>query len=194
MSLSAEEACVDPETPSFPPSGYAWADDAGMGVMCGDSYALGGDRDADWAKRILDILTEQSPTVGEAWARIPLSCSGWSIAPKYAFTGPFGSPAPDAESPDDTPAAPLLILNPRYDHATPLGNALALSEMHGDSAVVIQESAGHCALMVSKSECTARIVREYFATGKVPESGKSCEADCTASIPFAPCPGFIEGM
>jgi len=86
----------------------------------------------------------------------------------------------------------MLILSARYDHATPLENAFALSRMHEGSAVVVQESVGHVALSVSTSECTAKIVREYFDTGRLPVNGTSCAADCEAGIPFKACPGVFE--
>jgi len=47
------------------------------------------------------------------------------------------------------------------------------------------------AMFTSASDCTTKIVSEYFASGKLPANGTSCEVDCTASIPFTPCPGFL---
>ena len=186
------ESCVETES-GAPPPPHPWTNDGGMGVLCGDSNDNSGVRDAAWAWNLTRVLHQQSPTFGEAWSRIPLSCSGWTVSPKYSFTGPFGSPAPLETGPTaETPSAPMLILSTHLDHATPLENAYALSERHGGSAVVIQESIGHCALLSSKSECTARLLREYFDTGKVPKSGTVCKEDCSASIPFKACPGFIE--
>lgn len=148
------ESCVAFQ-PGAPPPPHPWTNDGGMGVLCGDSNDSSGTRGTAWAKNVSDFLTEQSPTFGEAWSRIPLACSGWSVSPKYAFAGPFGSPAPPESGPTaDTPSAPMLILSTHLDHATPLANAYALSKKHGGSSVVIQESIGHCALMASKSECS----------------------------------------
>ncbi|KAL2134078.1 hypothetical protein VTI74DRAFT_1074 [Chaetomium olivicolor] len=167
-------------------------DDAAKAIICGDSQVSAGRRDYAWAQQTVARLVNQSSTVGEAWTKVPLACAEWSFKPTYAFSGPFGSPAPDRSSKqhDKTPLAPLLILSTRTDHATPLANAFALSKLHGASAVVVQESVGHCALLSSPSMCTIGYVREYFATGKVPKNGTICQPDCVPEIPFKACPGL----
>lgn len=176
---------------NYTPLEYTWFVEAGMGVFCGDSAADAGRRDEAWARQAVAYYANQSFTTGEAWARLPLSCSGdWPFKPKYAFRGPFGSPAPGSKPADRAPAAPLLILSPRHDHATALSNAYAMSRRHSGSAVVVQESTGHCALLTSSSECTRRIVREYFKSGRVPPNGTTCKEDCSPSIPFRSCPGL----
>ncbi|KAH7347161.1 TAP-like protein-domain-containing protein [Plectosphaerella cucumerina] len=164
--------------------------EAGMSVLCGDSAADAGERNISWARNIVDKLEKQSPTTGESWARIPLACSGWKYQPSHVFRGPFGHKDFEATSPEDKPAAPLFILSTRYDHATPLANAEYLSTLYPGSAVLIQEGWGHCALLTSKSKCTAKHLRTYFDTGKVPVNGETCEEDCTPSIPWKECADF----
>ncbi len=182
------DVCTEPPVTS-PPQVYNFADEATTGIICGDSQASAGNRNLSWAASTVARITNQSPTIGEAWARILLACAEWQVEPPYAFSGPFGSPAPGNGS-ADAPAAPLLILSTRTDHATPLANAFALSRLHGGSAVVVQESVGHCALLSSVSPCTYGIVREYFHTGTVPPNGTVCEAECVPSIPYKACPGL----
>ncbi|EEY16959.1 conserved hypothetical protein [Verticillium alfalfae VaMs.102] len=187
-----KDVCVVPGD-YYPPQNYTWDSEAGMGVLCGDSAIKAGERNnVSWAASIVEQLDAQSPTAGEPWARIPLSCSGWTFQPKYAFRGPFGHLDLDLSKTEDKPAAPLLILSTRHDHATPLANAEHLSTLYPGSAVVIQESVGHCALVTSRSECTAQHLRTYFDIGKVPRSGTTCEEDCSPGIPFVPCPGFAD--
>ncbi|KAG7133035.1 putative hydrolase like protein [Verticillium longisporum] len=187
-----KDVCVVPGD-YYPPQNYTWDSEAGMGVLCGDSASKAGERNnVSWAESIVEQLDAQSPTAGEPWARIPLSCSGWRYRPKYAFRGPFGHLNLDLSKAEDKPAAPLLILSTRHDHATPLANAEHLSTLYPGSAVVIQESVGHCALITSRSECTAQHLRTYFDVGKVPRSGTTCEEDCSPGIPFVPCPGFAD--
>jgi len=163
------------------PVSCAWCGEAAFGILCGDSAATATQRvrNVSWAREEVDILQQQSPTAGEPWTRVPLACVDWQFKPKHAFAGPFES------------TTPLLILSNRYDPATPLANAYALSRNHKGSAVVVQESYGHSAVITSTSNCTAQIVREYFSSGKLPANGTSCEADCPASIPFKPCPGIF---
>ncbi|KAK3375754.1 TAP-like protein-domain-containing protein [Lasiosphaeria ovina] len=170
---------------------YAWAGEAAMGVFCGDSAAAAGRRDnASFAADIVSFLTKQSPTVGESWLRLPVSCSGWTFQPPYTFRGPFGSAVGNSSN----SSSPMLILSTRHDHATPLANAYALSQAHGGSAVVVQESFGHTALLTATSDCTAGIVRECFKSGTLPASGTVCKqnSDCEPAVPFKACPGFSE--
>lgn len=186
------DVCSEPPRTS-PPQSYNFADEAATGIICSDSQASAGDRNLAWAAATVARITNQSSTIGEGWTKIPLACAGWPFAPPYAFRGPFGSPAPGNGSAEDAPAAPLLILSTRTDHATPLANAFALSGLHGGSVVVVQESVGHCALLSSVSQCVYGIVREYFDTGAVPVNGTVCEAECVPSIPYKACPG-LPGM
>lgn len=186
-----EDVCTKPSE-SYPRPNFSWDSESAIGVLCGDSAADAGERNISWAQGIVESLNAQSPTTGEPWSRIPLSCSGWKYRPKYAFRGPFGSASPDTSQSDSTPLTPLLILSTRYDHATPLANAESLSELFPGSAVLIQESVGHCALIASKSSCTAEHMRSYFDTGKAPSNRIVCQEDCSPSIPSKPCPGFAE--
>ncbi|KAL2171368.1 hypothetical protein VTG60DRAFT_3010 [Thermothelomyces hinnuleus] len=167
-----DEACQAPDT-ADPPAAYSWAYEAAVGVFCGDTYASAGARNLSWARDAVRQQAEVSFTTGEVWSRLLLSCAGWEFEPKYAFRGPFGG------------RAPLLILSNWSDHATPLRNAYALAELHRGSAVLVQEAAGHTTLFAAQSECIARAIREYFATGKLPQKG----ATYTSTFACAPC-GF----
>lgn len=180
------DVCTQESPNTSPPKSYNFADEASTGIICSDSQASAGTRDLAWAASTVARVTNQSSTIGEAWSKVPLACAEWPFAPPYAFKGPFGSPAPK----NGSDAAPLLILSTRTDHATPLANAFSLSRLHGGSAVVVQESVGHCALMASVSLCTYGIVREYFHTGKMPTNGTVCEAECAPAIPYKECPGL----
>lgn len=182
------DVCTETEA-TDPPQSYPFLNEAATGIICGDSQAQAGTRDLAWAASTTASIANQSTSIGESWARFALACADWPLAPPYAFAGPFGSPAPDNTT--NTPAAPLLILSTRTDHATPLSNAYALSRLHGGSAVVVEEAVGHCALLASASQCVYGIVREYFHTGTVPANGTVCQPDCVPSIPFKDCPGLF---
>jgi autophagy-related protein 17 len=187
--------CTEPPATIPPPlEAYTFANEATTGILCADSLASAGTRDLAWAESVVGTLVNQSRTSGEGWAQVPLVCANWpaSLAPPYAFSGPFGSPAPSDDDADNTPAAPMLILSTRTDHVTPLANAYALSRLHGGAAVVVEEAVGHCALLSATSACVNAIVREYFHTGTVPANGTVCEADCAAAIPRRDCPGLPE--
>jgi len=181
------DVCTDGTPATSPPKSYDFIDEASTGIICGDSQASAGTRDLAWAASTVARITNQSSTIGEAWTKVPLACADWSFSQPYAFKGPFGSPAPK----NGSDSAPLLILSTRTDHATPLANAYTLSRQHGGSAVVVQESVGHCALIASVSMCTYGIVREYFHTGKMPANGTVCAAECVPGIPYKECPGLL---
>jgi autophagy-related protein 17 len=187
FSPNTQEALCQQVPETSPPQTYTWAREATSGVICGDSYALAGDRNVSWARSLASRIIAQSPTTSDGWLRVALACAGWDISPDYVFHGPFGSPAPGNNS---APAAPLLILSTEVDHATPLENAFTLSRLHKGSSVVVQEGIGHCALLSSTSNCTSGIVREYFRTGTVPANGTFCASDCRPEIPFKGCPGL----
>lgn len=168
--------------PNYVPGDCPWCSEASFGVLCGDAAANPGHsaRNISWWREQVAYIQRQSPTAAEPWARFALACVNWQFTPKYAFSGPFES------------SVPMLILSNRHDPATPVANAYELSRRHKRSAVVVQESYGHAAILTTTSECTTRILRKYFNSGKLPNNGTSCEADCVASIPFQPCPGIVE--
>lgn len=150
--------------------------DPGHAIKCGDA-----DDDTHhglpYFRSYLQELKSQSSTLGAYWATIRFSCSGWTIRPKWRFTGPFTTPEPDSSLVKGKPAAPLLFLSSRLDPVTPLRNAVTMAARHPGASWVVQESTGHCAL-AAPSKCTKKIIQDYLENGVVPESGTSCQADC----------------
>lgn len=150
--------------------------DATHAIKCGD----GEDETKHDIAHFQSYLTElksQSQTLGALWATIRLSCSGWTIRPKWRFTGPFTTPEHDSSLVEGKPAAPLLFLSTRLDPVTPLRNAVNMAKNHPGAAVVIQENTGHCSLS-APSKCTRTIIQDYLEHGKMPENGTICEPDC----------------
>lgn len=179
------------ETPvTDPPQEYNFGNEVSRAIICGDSQASAGKRDLEWAASTVSRIANQSTSIGEAWTNIPLACADWPFTPPYTFAGPFGSQAPDNST--NTPAAPLLLLSTKTDHATPLANAYALSRLHEGASVAVVDAVGHCALLATTSTCMYGIVQAYFHTGNLPANGTVCEADCVPQIPFKACPGLPE--
>ncbi|KXH26323.1 hypothetical protein CSIM01_03701 [Colletotrichum simmondsii] len=161
---------------------YNWDSDVLSGVLCTDIVDDVVNRNISFYENLLEELKNQSETTGTAvTGAVPISCAGRKIRPPYAFTGPFTSPAANAND-TKAPAAPLLITSSRYDPITPLRNALHVQKGHPGSAVVIQETSGHGATS-NPSACLVKIVRDYFYEGKLPESGTVCESACKPTIP-----------
>ncbi|GAB7364287.1 hypothetical protein MBLNU230_g4832t1 [Neophaeotheca triangularis] len=195
-SFSLDDTCTTNRTGPFPQADftwqdYTWSNEAGLGVLCGDSAYDTRERNESWAQGIVDFLDNQSPTTGESWARIPLACAGWEYQPKFTFRGPFGSTSlGKSQSHEDYPPK-LLILSTRYDPVAPLVNAEGIQQQFPGSGLVVQESLGHCALLASKSNCTQEFVRAYFNKGEVPDGSATCQEDCSPSIPYEACSGFL---
>lgn len=164
------------QVPSSTP--YTWQRDVRNAVTFADGPPDAGNRSLEYYKDNVAYLIDQAPTAGaQAWSDITASHIGRTIRPKYSFNGPYTMPEANANDPH-APAAPLLILSARRDPVTPLQNAHKMSKLFPGSSVLVQESSGHCALFSSDSECTNKVLREYFATGKLPAEGATCEADC----------------
>lgn len=176
-------ACSTPITP-----------DALAAISCLDGEPSSGLTLAEWADYFARLANQSA--AGTTWSEVRFQCANWQARPSYRFDGPFSSPTHDPSLVEGKPAAPLLFVSSRIDPVTPLANAHAMAARHPGSAVVTQESVGHCALGTAVSSCTERIVRAYFETGTVPQGGAVCEADCgtleacalgeeeTAPIPF----------
>lgn len=161
------------------PREYTWSLEAMLAIRCGDSYDP--NRNSSWAERVVDTLQEQSPVLGRNWAQGSLMCAGWEIDPVYRFTGPWGSPAPDAELTKGAPSAPVFITSARLDNVTPLRNAYKVSAQHPDSAVLIVDTAKH-GVSDLESECVRDAMRTYFQDGVVPTNGTTCEDPGTAGL------------
>ncbi|KAL0935523.1 uncharacterized protein CTRU02_210114 [Colletotrichum truncatum] len=171
---------------------YTWENEVLGGVLCTDSIDDALDRNKSYYQDAVAFFKKQSPTVGASvTAAIPFQCVGRKIRSPYAFTGPFKSPAVNSNDPK-APAAPLLITTTQLDPITPYANAFTVQKAHPGSAVVVQEGVGH-GFTANPSKCILDIIREYFHTGKVPENGTVCEAECFATIPASKsnCSSFL---
>ncbi|MEU8901534.1 alpha/beta hydrolase [Nocardia sp. NPDC048505] len=104
------------------------------------------------------------------FGRIPVfgsaTCAFWQAHDADRYTGPW----------DRRTAAPILVLNSRFDPATPLAGAYAGAEQLARSRVVVIEGAGHSSMYVP-SGCAERIKREYLVTGVLPPKGTRCGID-----------------
>ncbi|KAL0569611.1 hypothetical protein V5O48_012351 [Marasmius crinis-equi] len=103
---------------------------------------------------------------GSLWAGMRLACGGWPRIPKTQFRGPIAG----------NTSFPLLVIGNSADPVTPLAAAHKISEGFPGSVVLTQDSAGHCS-SAAPSVCTARVVREYFVNGTLPEAETLCPID-----------------
>jgi hypothetical protein len=153
-------------------------EESAMAVLCGDGLDITG-HSIKWWKEYITRQRDQSKLFGDFWSTIRFSCSGWQFRPKWVYRGPFATPKPNSrELYIDRPAAPLLFVSNRLDPVTPLRSARRMAESHPGSAVLVQNSTGHCAWGSAPSKCTWRIVSDYFHLGTVPDKETVCQEDC----------------
>lgn len=160
-------------------------DDAQAAILCGDADYADPDgpyqkekQGFEFWKHHVETVKNQSSTFGPFWAAVPSTCSGWRVRPKWRFAGPWGTPPADPALSEGVPAAPILFTSSRLDPVTPLEAAYLMSNDHAGSAVLILETAGHCAAATSWSECFNEHVRAYFDDGTLPENGTACDTTC----------------
>ncbi len=96
-------------------------------------------------------------------------CASWQAKPKERYTGPWTAKT-------DKPA---LIINNRFDPATPLAGAVELSRTL-NSRLLIAEGWGHIA--AQQSTCAITATSDYLVTGALPKPGTTCKPDV---VPFA---------
>ncbi|KAL7792601.1 TAP-like domain-containing protein [Trichoderma ceciliae] len=152
-------------------------EEAAMAVLCGDGMDITG-RSVDWWQDYVVRQQRKSRLFGSYWSTIRFSCSGWQFRPNWVYRGPFSTPKPSRELYIDRPAAPLLFLSSRLDPVTPLRSARVMADNHPGSAVVVQDTLGHCTWGSGPSRCTWKIVADYFHHGTVPDKETRCEEDC----------------
>lgn len=86
-------------------------------------------------------------------------------------------------------AHPLLILSTSLDPICPLVSAQKANAVYEGSVLLEQKSMGHCTVSMPSS-CTAKHVREYLDSGKLPKVGTTCEID----EPYFPKPKGESGI
>ncbi|KAJ8092881.1 hypothetical protein PM082_023514 [Marasmius tenuissimus] len=109
----------------------------------------------------------QLSSFGSFWASFRISCSGWSPEiPKAQFRGPISG----------NTSFPMLIIGNTADPVTPLSSAKKVSQQFPGSVVLEQRSPGHASI-AAPSVCTAKVIRDYFMNGTLPEQGTVCSMD-----------------
>jgi pimeloyl-ACP methyl ester carboxylesterase len=98
-------------------------------------------------------------------------CVGWPAHDEDRYTGPWNRPRKN----------PLLVLNNRFDPATPLANARATAAELGDGRVLVVDGYGHTSLDVPSACASAAVVR-YLTDLTAPAEGTTCAPDV---VPFS---------
>ncbi|MFF2087792.1 alpha/beta hydrolase [Nocardia sp. NPDC058176] len=132
-------------------------------IQCADSAVP---TDPAVYSRVAAIEDVRVPWFGRTAVFNATPCAFWPASDADRYTGPWNRPT----------AAPILVLNSRFDPATPLHGAYAGAAQLADARVVVVEGAGHSTMYVA-STCAERVKRDYLFTGELPPEGTGCDID-----------------
>lgn len=142
-------------------SRYSVAQDA---ILCGDGEPFN-DLDVQSMEDYWRLLEGISPSAGAIWAMLRMKCAAWPVRPLYTFGH------------DDNfhgiTNHPILWVSSTGDPVTPLYSARAMAARYPGSGLLIQDTAGHCAL-ASLTPCTVAAIKNYFQTGELPIPDTVC--------------------
>ncbi|KAL0580850.1 hypothetical protein V5O48_001142 [Marasmius crinis-equi] len=146
-------------TNAFEPNSEAF-----FAFLCNDGDPVPADLEA--AESHYKESVEYS-SFGSYWSSTRIACSGWpQDIPKAKFRGPIAG----------NTSFPLLLIGNTADPVTPLSAAKRVSQNFPGSVVLTQDSPGHASI-AAPSNCTSKVIREYFANGSLPEEGTVCAMD-----------------
>ena len=112
------------------------------------------------AARVADHFT---PYFGASWAYISQACATWPGRDTDRYTGPF----------DRKTAAPLLLVNSRFDAASSYERAQVVERRLGSARLLTIEGAGHTQATID-SPCADRAIERYLIAGELPPRGAVC--------------------
>jgi TAP-like protein len=73
----------------------------------------------------------------------------------------------------------LLLVNFRYDPATPLSSAVGTARALADTRLITTEGWGHHFFNGSRSSCAQKYEVNYLLERNLPPAGTTCQADST---------------
>ncbi|WP_372668025.1 alpha/beta hydrolase [Amycolatopsis kentuckyensis] len=167
QTLSAMPADSGPATPVLDP--YVPTHSATfLAVQCVDSDNPGSP--ADYAALAARESARQ-PYFGLGSVFSMAQCVGWPAHDPDRYTGPWNRARKN----------PVLVLNNRFDPATPLHNAQATAAELGDGRVLVVDGFGHTSLD-APSACASAAVTRYLTDLATPAEGTTCAPD---AVPFS---------
>jgi pimeloyl-ACP methyl ester carboxylesterase len=146
------------------------------GVACADSDNP--DDLTHWAAAADDTRT--GSLFGPLWTWVSSICSAWPGSQDDRYTGPW----------TESTANPVLVVNTRFDPATPLHGADRLAGLLPNSAQLTVEGWGHTAAFLSADADQA--VSAYLLEGTLPAPGATYAQDFNPFTP--PNAGGREGL
>ncbi|KAF1975861.1 hypothetical protein BU23DRAFT_552339 [Bimuria novae-zelandiae CBS 107.79] len=133
-------------------------------ILCGDGPPIN-DLDVKSMEEYWQLLEGISPSAAGIWSMLRMKCAAWQIRPLMSFGRD--------ELLHGNTSHPILFVSSTADPVTPLRSARIMSSKYPGSRVLVQDSAGHCALS-TPTACTINAIKNYFQTGELPELDTVC--------------------
>ncbi|EUC55050.1 hydrolase, putative [Rhizoctonia solani AG-3 Rhs1AP] len=150
-------------TSSFDPAtSYAF-----QAITCVDAIDAGNSTTRQGFKAVVELTDNHTRMFGPfiGWNAPVLYCQHWPVRAVERFTGPF----------NHTLRNRIMVIGNSVDPITPFGNAKAVAEALGSSAVLLKHNGyGHASIYMHSS-CTVAATSKYFITGELPPKGTVCE-------------------
>jgi pimeloyl-ACP methyl ester carboxylesterase len=133
-------------------------------ILCGDGVDQSA-LDQDTFENYWTLLRGISPSAGSFWSMLKMKCAAWPIKAMYRLG--------DDEKFGANTSHPILFISNTADPVTPLRSGRIMAKLFPGSALLVQDSAGHCSSS-TPTPCTMKAIREYFQTGVLPHEGTVC--------------------
>lgn len=131
-------------------------------ILCADGIDqqnLGLDEFTDY----WHLLHNMSSAAGDIWAMLRMKCAAWKITASYKFDGNFGG----------VTSHPILFVSNTADPVTPLRSGRIMHSKFSNSALLINDQAGHCSFSATNM-CAFGKIKNYFQTGALPANNTLC--------------------
>ncbi|KAL1757025.1 Alpha/Beta hydrolase protein [Schizophyllum commune] len=161
-------ADIAAELSSFKTNFSAVPSYAEQAIYCSDVVDAGNMTMRDGFDTIVSASANVSPLFGPRWGDPGNACFAWPARAVERYTGPW----------DNKLKNKILIIGNTADPITPFENAQLMTQLLGDSAVLVkQDGFGHTSLG-EMSSCTYGLINTYLTNGSLPENNDTiCEID-----------------
>ncbi|KZM25588.1 uncharacterized protein EKO05_0001912 [Ascochyta rabiei] len=138
------------------------ADVSTVAILCADGIDHQGSGIDEFVE-YWEFLRNMSTTAGDVWAILKMKCMAWKIRPSHKFEDEFGA----------STSNPVLFVSNTADPVTPLRSGRLMQSKFPNSALLINDQAGHCSFSVTNL-CAYDRIKNYFQTGALPAPNTLC--------------------
>jgi pimeloyl-ACP methyl ester carboxylesterase len=132
-------------------------------IQCADSVV-------PTAENIYSKLAANEDSRVGYFGRVPvfdmMTCAYWPRQAVLPYRGPWNR----------VTASPIMVINSRFDPATPLKGAIEGTRELANARLLVVEGSGHSSMYLH-STCAERAKRDYLISGVLPADGATCGID-----------------